>query len=191
MARRHGPRGLSNEERALWRRVAEQAVPLHPPGRPPPARPDAPLPKPQAQPERPPLAPFTLGERAGETRPVYAPAQPAPTVVMDHKAFQRMKRGKLRIEGRLDLHGMTLDQAQPALTGFILDAQASGKRLVLIITGKGRGNGGLSTREGALKRQVPHWLRMGALAGIVMQVNPAHQSHGGSGAYYVYLRRRR
>ena len=76
------------------------------------------------------------------------------------------------------------------MTGFILSAQASGRRLVLVITGKGRGDiGPLPTRSGALRHEVPHWLHMAPMAGFVMQVVPAHLRHGGGGAYYVYLRR--
>ena len=57
---------------------------------------------------------------------------------MDAKAFARMSRGKLSPEARIDLHGMTLAEAHPELIGFILNAQAQGLRLVLVITGKGK-----------------------------------------------------
>ncbi len=57
---------------------------------------------------------------------------------MDRKSFGKLKRGKLPPEARIDLHGMTLDQAHPALTRFILDSHAKQRRLVLVITGKGK-----------------------------------------------------
>ncbi|WP_415130808.1 Smr/MutS family protein [Paracoccus sp. (in: a-proteobacteria)] len=113
-------------------------------------------------------------------------------VRMDHKTHRRMSQGKLMPEARLDLHGMTLNMAQPALTGFLLNAQARGLRLVLVITGKGRDAGPdapLPVRSGALRHNVPHWLHMPPLAGLVLQIRPAHRRHGGDGAYYVYLRR--
>ena len=113
-------------------------------------------------------------------------------VQMDAKSFTRMKRGKLSPEARIDLHGMTLDQAHPALTGFILSSQSAGRRLVLVITGKGRLNhndGPIPERRGILKRQVPQWLRMPPLKQAVLQISEAHVRHGGSGAFYVYLRR--
>ena len=113
---------------------------------------------------------------------------------MDSKAFTRLKRGKLSPEGRIDLHGMTLDRAHPALTRFILNAHKNGKRLVLVITGKGkmRDEGGpIPVRHGVLRHQVPQWLSMAPLASAVLQVSQAHISHGGGGAYYVYLRRHR
>ena len=115
-------------------------------------------------------------------------------VQMDKKSFGRLKRGKLKPEGRIDLHGMTLDRAHPALSRFILSAHASGKRLVLVITGKGKSRdegGPIPVRQGVLRHQVPQWLSMSPLSGVVLQVSQAHISHGGGGAYYVYLRRQR
>ncbi|MGR3604971.1 Smr/MutS family protein [Sulfitobacter sp.] len=115
-------------------------------------------------------------------------------VQMDSKAFGRLKRGKIRPEGRIDLHGMTLDRAHPALTKFILGSHAKGRRLVLVITGKGkmRDEGGpIPVRPGVLRHQVPQWLSMPPLSAAVLQVSQAHISHGGGGAYYVYLRRHR
>lgn len=115
-------------------------------------------------------------------------------VQMDNKSFGKLKRGKLRPEGRIDLHGMTLDRAHPALSHFILSSHRSGKRLVLVITGKGkqRDDGGpIPVRYGVLRHQVPQWLSTAPLSSVVLQVAQAHISHGGSGAYYVYLRRQR
>lgn len=118
----------------------------------------------------------------------------AAPVQMDQKAFGKMKRGKIKPEGRIDLHGMTLDRAHPTLSRFILSAHKSGKRLVLVITGKGkmRDEGGpIPVRYGVLRHQVPQWLGMAPLSSVVLQVTQAHISHGGGGAYYVYLRRQR
>ena len=108
---------------------------------------------------------------------------------MDARSFGKMKRGKLVPEGRIDLHGMTLAEAHPALIGFILAAHAAGKRLVLVITGKGRERDG-HNRNGVLRHQVPQWLTMAPIGQAVLQIAPAHLRHGGHGAYYVYLRRR-
>lgn len=115
-------------------------------------------------------------------------------VAMDRKAFNRMKRGKLQVDARIDLHGLTLAQAHPRLIGFIQTALARGDRLVLVITGKGKSkkdDGPIPQRAGVLKHQVPQWLRGPGLSNAVLQVSEAHQSHGGTGAYYVYLRRKR
>lgn len=197
-------RRLAPEEEALWRQIAERVQPL---------RPMAPLrqtPKPQgreadgaaaARPEAPALPPdLRIGAAA---RSGARPHDLAPTVGqyladaplrMDRKAFTRMNRGKLAPEARLDLHGLTLAAAHPELIRFILRAQAQGLRLVLVITGKGRpgaDDGPIPRRPGVLKHQVPQWLAAAPLAGAVLQVTEAHRRHGGSGAYYVYLRRAR
>lgn len=115
-------------------------------------------------------------------------------VQMDQKSFVKLKRGKLNPEGKIDLHGMTLDRAHPVLTGFVMNAHAQGKRLILVVTGKGkqRDEGGpIPVRHGVLRHQVPQWLAMQPMKSIVLQIAQAHVSHGGGGAYYVYLRRHR
>lgn len=94
---------------------------------------------------------------------------------MDRKAFDQMRRGKLKPEARIDLHGMTLDHAHPALTRFILSSQASGRRLVLVITGKGKARdegGPIPVRFGVLRHQVPQWLTMAPLSQAVLQITP-------------------
>jgi DNA-nicking Smr family endonuclease len=194
-------RGLSREDRDLWSRYARTADPLSL------ARRDvapAPAPAPDARPDRPaiahPVRPFSLGERARPVPPGHALApslreeMAGHPLRMDAKAHKRMRSGKLRPEGKLDLHGMTIDRAHPALQRFVLGAHADGRRLLLVVTGKGKSKpaeGPIPNRLGVLKHQVPQWLRMPPLASVVLQVSEAHRSHGGSGAYYVYLRRGR
>ena len=195
MKRKHGQ--LNEDDLAIWRQVTERTEKLDlkslfvpeidalPP--PPPA-----LRKSKA---------ILLGKPAGKPRKSthdLVPSLPDQMrhvpVQMDQKAFGKLKRGKLKPEGRIDLHGMTLDRAHPALSRFILSSHKSGKRLVLVITGKGkqRDEGGpIPVRHGVLRHQVPQWLGMAPLSSVVLQVSQAHISHGGGGAYYVYLRRQR
>ena len=198
MARR---RGLSPEDHELWARVTQSARPIHPAARMPQPAPQptksAPLASAKAEPPAFALPSFRIGQTAlpqpARHAPAATPAQAlaAQPLRMDHKTHRRMTQGKLRPEARIDLHGMTLAAAHPALIGFLLAAQGRGLRLVLVITGKGRGDHGpLPTRSGALRHHVPVWLHQGPLAGVVQQVTPAHDRHGGTGAYYVYLRRR-
>jgi len=126
-------------------------------------------------------------------RPIGERLTAAP-VQMDSKSYGKMTRGKLKPEGRLDLHGMTLAEAHPELIAFILGAQAVGKRLVLVITGKGKDRDegyAIPVRYGVLRHQLPQWLALPPLKQAILQVTPAHIRHGGEGAYYVYLRRRR
>ena len=115
-------------------------------------------------------------------------------ISMDRKAYARLMRGKLRPEGKIDLHGMTLERAHPVLTRFILSAQRQGKRLVLVVTGKGkqRDDGGpIPVRIGVLRHQVPQWLNNPPLSLAILQITQAHVRHGGGGAYYVYLKKAR
>lgn len=193
-------KGLSSEDRALWQKVAESATPLHP-KRKPMAAEHAPAPQHQTKPmPGKPIRSFHMGQTASpapishDIAPDLADRLAHAPVRMDRKSFTRMTRGKLSPEARIDLHGMTLAQAHPALTGFILRAHADGLRLVLVITGKGKrsdDHGPIPVRQGVLKHQVPQWLTMPPLGGVVLQVTQAHQKHGGAGAYYVYLRRQR
>ncbi|MEO1308483.1 MAG: Smr/MutS family protein [Pseudomonadota bacterium] len=113
---------------------------------------------------------------------------------MDAKMLGKMKRGKIQPDARIDLHGMTVNQAHPALSSFIISAHASGKRLLLVITGQGQrqpDHDFFSPGRGVLRRQVPQWLRLPPVSSLVLEVTPAHRRHGGEGAYYVYLRRLR
>lgn len=187
-------RKLTPEEIALWQSVASKAERLHP-DRPQPL--PKPLPKPR--PRKPHPVTGALGATGSPAPPkTGAASRPdRPTAVapgMDRKKFGRMKRGKLAPEARLDLHGQRVASAHPALVRFILASQASGLRLVLVITGKGRDRdepGPIPVPNGVLRTQVPQWLSMPPLAQAVLQVETAHVSHGGGGAYYVYLRRSR
>lgn len=187
MARR---RLLRPEEAELWQAVARTARPMHSTHLPlaEPAEPALLPPDEPKHPAQPRLPHFRLGERA----PPPAPPAPAATPLrMDAKTHARMTRGKLAPEARIDLHGMTLAEAHPELIRFVLKAQSAGLRLVLVITGKGRAMFEPIPRPtGALRHQVPHWLRLPPLAPAVLQVTQAHLKHGGEGAFYVYLRRR-
>lgn len=188
-------RKLTQDEIALWRRVAETAQRFHPEK----PRHEDPMPKPKpVKIAKPRIGAFEVGERAGKSAPGHdlmpgiSERVARTPLQMDKKVFGKMKRGKMLPEGKIDLHGMTLDQAHPALTGFVLRAHAEGKRLVLVITGKGkshRDEGPIPVRRGVLKHQVPQWLSMPPLSTVVLQVAEAHMRHGGTGAYYVYLRR--
>ena len=194
-------RRLEGEDLELWRRVTEDVQRLHP-ERANITPPAAWLPAavgPKSPPPRPAIPAFDIGTKANPVLahdllpPVEQRIANAP-VRMDAKALRRLKRGKLDPESRIDLHGMTLDRAHPVLVSFILSAQSQGQRLVLVITGKGkdRDEGGpIPVRRGVLRHQVPQWLALPPCAQAVLQVVQAHVGHGGGGAYYVWLRKRR
>ena len=123
----------------------------------------------------------------------HKPTAPVTAPNMDRRNYDRMRRGKLKPEARLDLHGMTAAQAHSRLNHFIDQAHTDGLRLVLIITGKGRSSGvdDFQRRHGVLRHNLPHWLRQPHLAAKVLEITQAHIRHGGEGAFYVYLRRTR
>lgn len=192
------PRHVSAEERALWDIVAKRTEAIEKPK----SKlirdaPKKPVVKPQSAPRRVPQ--FNIGEAVNHSAdhdllPSLGQQMRDMPLQMDQKTHGRLRRGKLKPEARIDLHGMTLAQAHPALTGFILRSASAGHRLVLVITGKGkqRDQGGpIPTRFGVLRHQVPQWLAMAPLGGLVLQVSESHIRHGGQGAYYVYLRRAR
>ncbi|EIE52613.1 DNA mismatch repair protein MutS [Salipiger aestuarii] len=193
-------RRIRPDELELWNLVARSADRL--PGRvrrkDETPKPPAPELKGKATPA--PLPDFSLGDRAGKVpehhdfRGTTSDRLRSAPLNMDARAFKTMKRGKLAPEARLDLHGMTLDQAHPELVRFILTSQTRALRLVLVITGKGLRedpHDPMPRRRGVLKTQVPQWLRLPPVAQAVLQVSEAHNRHGGGGAYYVYLRKRR
>ncbi|MGX0974488.1 DNA-nicking Smr family endonuclease [Roseovarius sp. MBR-51] len=194
-------RRVRPDELELWHQVARTAQRMRPEEpRSDDRTPEPMIRNPRNAPVLPRLEDFQIGTTSGRASPAHdvLPAiserLAAAPVSMDKKAFQRMKRGKLVPEGKIDLHGMTMDRAHPALTGFILRSHAAGLRLVLVVTGKGkdRDTGGpIPVRHGVLRHNVPQWLRMPPLAPLVLQITEAHLKHGGGGAYYVYLRRQR
>ncbi|WP_168190192.1 Smr/MutS family protein [Luteithermobacter gelatinilyticus] len=117
----------------------------------------------------------------------------------DHNWQQKLRRGKVAIEGKIDLHGMTQERAFQALRTYIERAQAQGKRVILVVTGKGGPKQDLEgyalrdfdRRRGILREQVPKWLASGELRQRIISWYTAGRQHGGEGALYVVLKRRR
>jgi DNA-nicking Smr family endonuclease len=168
-------RPLSEDDRVLWNLVARTAKPLK--GR------DA----------------VDIPDIAADARPVpSASVEPAANAVgttrpktqhvthrLDEPTLDRLAKGRLPIEGRVDLHGMRQDEAYSLLFSFLHRAHAGGIRYVLIITGKGSSSGG----DGVLRRAVPAWLSTPAFRPLVSSHDHAARNHGGSGALYIRLRR--
>ena len=198
MARR-GKRGLSAEERHLWEKVAKSATPLDPPARNL-SLPEIEGPKPAPAIPRERISAFRIGEKAHHKPHPPQPGTDLSTrlaqapVRMDHGAYRKLVRGKLKPDARIDLHGMTIAQAHPALIRFVFSAYDRGDRLVLVITGKGKERDSdtpIPIKVGILRHQVPAWLHTPPLGALVLDIREAHQRHGGGGAYYVYLKRPR
>jgi DNA-nicking Smr family endonuclease len=171
----------SRDDRALWRKTMRDVKPLTPTR---PAR--------AAEPEEPEVEPAP----APRSRLVAAPAKPSKSLPplapgaspgVDRRTAEKFRRGQLAVEARLDLHGLTQEEAHRALASFIQRAHASGLRTVLVITGKG----GFGDARGVLKEAVPRWLNESDLRPRVLSCAWAQPKHGGAGALYVLLRRQR
>ena len=122
---------------------------------------------------------------------------PSPQEGFDRGTLRQVKQGKLSIDATLDLHGLTQAQAHLRLNRFVQSAALSGKRCILVITGKGspearQSHGFLegSTR-GVLRRMTPIWLTARNLAPYVVDYQTALPRDGGDGALYVRLRRQK
>ncbi len=108
---------------------------------------------------------------------------------LDARTELRLRRGQMPVQGTLDLHGYNQEQAHELLKSFLIAAHASGKRCVLVITGKGRR--GVEDSVGVLRQKLPMWLSMPPLRDIVLKRFDAAPRHGGTGACYIYLKRTR
>ncbi len=156
-----------------------------------PARHVAPAGKPKAAaPARPDLG------RTPARRMTLPKVTPPPAERLDPHEQKAIRRGHMAVEARIDLHGMTQVAAHRRLTKFLLDAWEDGRRVVLVITGKGAPktdpDNPFSEREpGVLRRALPDWLASPELAPIVVGSEAAQPKDGGSGARYVRLRRKR
>jgi DNA-nicking Smr family endonuclease len=98
---------------------------------------------------------------------------------------QKLAKGRLAIEARLDLHGLFQSEAHDLLLDFIHRAHERGLRHVLVITGKGSSMGS----EGALRRAVPLWFSKPEFRFLISSYEWAARHHGGDGALYVRLAR--
>jgi DNA-nicking Smr family endonuclease len=185
MTKSRRTRQLSSEEKRLWSHVARHVKPMRGKTLPPEPEPDekpATAPAPQLASPPPMLHPL----------PPHKPALP-PLAPVERKTLTALRRGRKEVDSVIDLHGMRQEEAHFALLRFLHQAQASGYGLVLVITGKGGAavSSGLFEERGVLRRMVPHWLRLPDLRSLVIGFEEASPQHGGSGALYVRLRRRR
>ncbi|TIL30411.1 Smr/MutS family protein [Mesorhizobium sp.] len=169
---------LSEDDRVLWNLVARTAKPL----------------KGKSAVDIPDLGP----DIADDTKPMLRDQAMAPAAAtkartqhvshaLDEPTLEKLSKGRLPIEGRVDLHGLSQDEAYSLLFSFLHRAHAGGIRYVLVITGKGSSSGG----DGILRRAVPAWLSTPAFRPLVSSHDHAARKHGGSGALYVRLRRAR
>jgi len=191
MARRPPSRPLSEDERILWRRTAKAFKPLDASRL---KRLDDPVP------------PASKSDLMRQTAPLKAGAvmrDPAPVkrkTPVDRGSDKKIRRGRVEIEARIDLHGLTIKRARSDLLAFLKRARANGLRQVLVITGKGASARAVDQRRfepwtpderalpGVLRRSFTQWMEDPAFAVLVSGYAESHRRHGGSGAFYVMLR---
>lgn len=174
--RRRRERGLTPEEHALWQRTVAGVAPREA------NRASAAKPPPAPSPPAEPIRAREVAPRATRRDPPLTPDRP---VGIDRRNFERLKRGQLAIDGVLDLHGRTQAEAHLALEPFLARAQLRGLRCVLIVTGKGQAGGGI------LRHMLPRWLNEARNRQHVITYTQARPGHGGEGALYVLVKRRR
>lgn len=193
-------RRLSVQEAEIWAQVARTVKPLVPVRPPAPAGPAA---GPPVSP--PPVAtPPARAKVKGRIPPPLPMRHPAPAPApaaragderlhLDGSWERRIAKGTLAPDFSLDLHGSSLDQAWSRLMHGLVQARAMGARVVLVVTGKPRPVDAMDRGEarGAIRAKISDWLAASDHASDIVAVRGAHRRHGGPGALYIVLRRRR
>jgi DNA-nicking Smr family endonuclease len=187
-------RRLDPDENALWKKVAATVKPL--------AKAKAPLA---------PVAPPTIRPPQSTPRNTAIPAAPArpaaklppprrthSTATLDGHWDRRLRKGLVRPDLSIDLHGHTLVSAQALLDDAIARALIRSARVLLVVAGRLRPGAdrlpqmhGDPRPRGAIRASLPDWLAHSPHADQIVALRPAHVSHGGAGAVYVILRRAR
>ena len=186
------PPSPPDDEIALFHRVLGDVTPLREQDAgPPPAPARDPAPEPRA------AVPDVPARQVRAPEPAMASGhRPGRVPGLDRRSALRLKRGQVSIDATLDLHGMTRVRAKAALDRFVASALGRGHRTLLVITGKGdrertRRQWDRDDEPGVLRRSVPAWLREHPQARDILAISGASLAHGGAGALYVVLRRRR
>jgi DNA-nicking Smr family endonuclease len=154
-----------------------------------------PLPVTEPQPELPKPPPARKPPRKAFLPPYQAPManSPLPDKAVEPSVRKKVVRGRIEIDGTIDLHGMTQNEARGALYRFIQARFARGDRTILVITGKGLKTDNdyiaAMSERGVLRTMLPLWLNEPSLAPLVSGWSIAARGHGGEGAWYVRLRR--
>jgi DNA-nicking Smr family endonuclease len=189
-------RRLAPDEQALWALVAATVTPMHP-GRPVEV-PTTALPATVRKPER---TPDRAG--VGPIRSAAAPAlprapSPVATETLDAGWDRQISSGRVAPDMVIDLHGLRREAARRLLYERVVAAADRGARVILVITGKGSEPGPAPAdlmegrpARGAIRADLPRWLGEEGLSMRIAAVRRAHPRHGGSGAAYLILKRRR
>jgi DNA-nicking Smr family endonuclease len=181
-------RRLTASEVRLWASIARGVRPLR--------SADKPVQRSEARPPKPSLRRnanpaetlATLSLPPASPSRTLQPTVPSTPVAIAKRERRQLSRGQAQIDARLDLHGMTQNEAHRALLRFVARCQAQGTKFALIVTGKGAPDT-LFDARGVLRRQVPLWLASGEFRAYVVGFDIAGRLHGGDGALYLRIRR--
>jgi DNA-nicking Smr family endonuclease len=181
-------------DQEVWQQVVQSARPLKKAANVVP-QPLAPLPK-VYKPAGASAAAYATAEAKQKAPLPHGRHSDKPAPQMDKRLRQRFERGELPVEARIDLHGLTLANAERALSKFLRDGIAQQKRCLLVITGKGsiRGDAEIEIMQkgrGVLRAWLPDYLKRGPWRDQILGLAPARKEMGGAGAFYVLLRRQR
>lgn len=206
MTRDRDKRGLSKSDLRLWRDITQSVKPLkNRPGRQ--QTPEIP-PDPETEtPHRPPAPPTPAKSRRATSPAAKPTSRPAPSPRLDlsgvdRRTRQRLGRGRIEVDARIDLHGLGQLEARTRLKAFLEQAHSNGLKWLLVITGKGTAPFARHTlhgidyqsspdRRGVLRDALARWLEEPEFRALVSGFQPAHPRHGGGGAFYLRLRRNR
>jgi DNA-nicking Smr family endonuclease len=97
-------------------------------------------------------------------------------------SYKLFKKGKIKPDGIIDLHGYSLKPGKIKLQSYIFNSYENNIRNILIITGKGLNN------LGALKKEVPVWLEDQKIKKFLISYQTAPNNFGGSGALLVRIK---
>jgi DNA-nicking Smr family endonuclease len=177
-------RGLTSEDAALWARVASTVTPLT-------GRKQVAAPPPVRVSVRPAAAPQGKTSAAAPSPP--PPHRPIGAHGLDTSWDRKLAKGQASPDFTLDLHGCTLDAAHGRLLHGLTQAKAMHARLVLLVTGRPRpaDPADRTSRRGAIRAKVIDWLAASEHAHDIAAIRGAHPRHGGQGALYIILKRRR
>ncbi|MCK0127270.1 Smr/MutS family protein [Erythrobacter sp. F6033] len=189
------PRGLSAEEQTAWAKLAESVTPMA-------GRRLPPVPKPAIHSDPAPVKPTPkpIAPKPPRRAPVAARAptsSPPPrrrfSSELDSHWTRKLKAGQIAPDYTLDLHGHTLDSAYSRIISGIDQARAMDARLVLVIAGRERpvDPADRGSKRGAIRAKMLDWLAASHHADSIAAVRRAHIRHGGEGALYLVLKRRR
>ncbi|MBP9694243.1 MAG: Smr/MutS family protein [Alphaproteobacteria bacterium] len=175
----------------LWERVKEEAKPLVRKKKTEPGSPEVKSDEkahypPKIQLQRRPRSYMQIASEAPQ-KPTITPLVPGTfSNRLDRKNDMRIKKGKTDYEMKIDFHGMTVQAAYLCFMRTLEQAQKNNKRLILVVTGKGKNAEG---GGGVIRQSFLEWINRPDISRVILTCHPAQAKDGGSGAFYLYLRK--